>query len=259
MNKDMKELIIDFLDGNLEGELARYVEEKIAEDEHLAREYASLMKLHEVMGNDKLSDPPERLRSGFYDFLETEKKAMVRELPKGSLTPLQYIFRAAAVLALIAMSIWGGIIYQKNNQTEQLAGLQEEIRKNREALLQLMERPPSSASARMSAVYNNDHIESGDEQIMKALFYTLNYDPNTNVRLAAFEAIERYTDNPLVLRELIASLKFQDNPTIQIAIIHHLVELREMDAIEPLQQLVEDENTEQFVKDEARMGLFKLS
>ena len=91
------------------------------------------------------------------------------------------------------------------------------------------------------------------------LIYAMNEDPNTNVRIAALEALGKFRNQPDVRKALIASLRTQKDPLVQIALIRLMVEMKEKGITEELERISTDEETLPAVKDEAHAGLLKLS
>jgi hypothetical protein len=87
----------------------------------------------------------------------------------------------------------------------------------------------------------------------------MNEDPNTNVRLAALEALIKFHQEPVVRKKLIESLSVQKDPSVQITLIQFMVQMKERGVVNQLQQIVDDAHTIKAVKDEALSGLLKLS
>ena len=116
-----------------------------------------------------------------------------------------------------------------------------------------------SASSRIKAVNYTTELSTYDDGIVQALIETLNNDKNANVRLAAMQALAQFSDEQQVREALVASLKIQDKPVVQIALINLLVRIKEQNAIEPLRQIIRDEKIIKVVRDEANYGLLKLS
>ena len=87
----------------------------------------------------------------------------------------------------------------------------------------------------------------------------MNEDPNTNVRMAALEALGKFHNQPHVRKALVASLNTQKDPVVQIALIRLMVEMKEKDITKELERISTDEETLQAVKDEAQAGILRLS
>ena len=80
-------------------------------------------------------------------------------------------------------------------------------------------------------------MQQPDEQVLKALIYTLDYDRNVNVRIAAADAIGRFGNNANVRDALVKSLLKQQEPTLQISIIDILTKFNERRALPALRLL----------------------
>jgi HEAT repeat protein len=91
------------------------------------------------------------------------------------------------------------------------------------------------------------------------LVKTMNNDPNSNVRLAALEALSKYHREPYVKKQLIESMTLQKDPVVQIALIEFLSKLRNTNIKNALQKIAEDNNTDKPVKDQAYSTLTKIS
>ena len=83
-------------------------------------------------------------------------------------------------------------------------------------------------------------------------------DENDNVRLTAFEALSRFTSSEKVKEVFLEALGKEKNPSIQIAIIQVLVQIQEKKAVEPMQRLLEQEDTQPFIKEQIKTGLPKI-
>ena len=116
-----------------------------------------------------------------------------------------------------------------------------------------------SASQRLQGVRVALQMTSADDDVVQALVRTLNEDPNSNVRLAALDALGKFQIEPAVRKALIGSLSTQKDPVVQIALIQLLVRMKEKTVIKDLERMVEDEQNIKAVKDEAYNGILKLS
>ena len=92
-----------------------------------------------------------------------------------------------------------------------------------------------------------------------ALIQAMNEDQNTNVRIAALEALGKFHNQPHVRKALIASLRTQKDPLVQIALIRLMVEMKEKGITKNLKRISTDEETLPAVKDEAQAGILRLS
>ena len=116
-----------------------------------------------------------------------------------------------------------------------------------------------SASTRMQGVSVAYELNKPDDEIVSVLVKTLNSDPNTNVRLAALDALSKFSREDGVCKSLIESLATQKDPIIQIALIQLMVKMKEKSIVKQLEKIATDNKTMKAVKTEAYLGIFKLS
>lgn len=115
-----------------------------------------------------------------------------------------------------------------------------------------------SPASRIAAASRAHKLVNSGNDIVDALVKTLNTDPNANVRLAALDGLNRFYRESYVRKKLLASLKNQQDPVVQIALINLLTRIRESGILEELEKLAGDENTEKVVKDCAYSGIIRL-
>lgn len=252
----MTELINDYIDGNLSGELKAYVEKHIEEDKTWETTYAQYSELNELMMNDKEIEAPDTLRNEFDQFLNQETENQTKVVPLNPATNSKRRYQVAAAVAILAVGYILGISFNKGN-TDEIDQLRNEMAATKALVLNSLD--DQSASSRLGAVNASYSMADMDTDIINAFVKTLNTDENINVRLAALEALSNYADNENVRKALVESLSKQDKPAVQIVLINLLVQLKEKRAIEPLKKLTEDEENIEAVRDEANYGIFKLS
>jgi HEAT repeat protein len=110
-----------------------------------------------------------------------------------------------------------------------------------------------SASQRVLGATVAMKMERPDDEIIHALASAMNEDSNTNVRLAALDALSKFNKEQNVRKLLITSLTTQKDPIVQIALIRILVEIRAQGAVKEFQRITTDEETLKEVKDEAQV------
>jgi len=115
-----------------------------------------------------------------------------------------------------------------------------------------------SPASRIMAIDNTYKLKDAGDDVVNALVETLNSDPNTNVRLAALDGLTRFYRESYVRKKLIASLKNQQDPFVQIALINLLTRMKESVILSQLNQMVKDENTDESVKGCAYSGILRL-
>ena len=122
------------------------------------------------------------------------------------------------------------------------------------AALNNMESPAS----RVNAVSDAFELNNKDNDVVDALVATLNHDPSPNVRLAALDGLARFYKEVYVRKQLVASLKKQQDPVVQIVLIQLLTRMKESSILNELDKLVNDEKTLRAVKDCAYSCIYQL-
>jgi hypothetical protein len=115
-----------------------------------------------------------------------------------------------------------------------------------------------SAASRINAIAATSKLKKGNNTIIDALVQILNNDPNTNVRLAALDGLARFYREEYVRNKLVASLKKQHDPLVQINLINLLTRMRESAILSQLEEIVNNDNSNRAVKDVAYTGLLQL-
>jgi outer membrane protein OmpA-like peptidoglycan-associated protein len=115
-----------------------------------------------------------------------------------------------------------------------------------------------SASTRIAAAMDAYEMKNADKDIVDALVTTMNSDPNTNVRLAALEALAKFHREGYVRKQLTTSLKKQKDPMVQVELIQVLTKMKQKSILTELEKLVKDANTTEAVKDRAYSSILTL-
>ncbi|MBX2968138.1 MAG: HEAT repeat domain-containing protein [Cyclobacteriaceae bacterium] len=262
MNMDQEKLsgmIIDYIDGKLNEADKQLIEQELVKNAEAYKLYEQLKELIQVMDQSKKIEPSEKLKQKFDAFLQAEID-LEQKSKTVFFTPAWY--RAAAAVALLVVG--GGVGYwisQQNQQHAELLALQKEMKETRRLVLAQMNND-QSASQRMlgvMAAYESVQTDRPDDEIVDALVTTMNTDGNSNVRLAAIEALSKFTEEEKVRKALVQSLSAQKDPVVQIALIQLLVQMKEKEAVKSFERIIDDEQSLPAVKDEAHAGIFKLS
>lgn len=259
----LESLLIDYLDGRLNAVDKHIVEGELASNPHARK---LLEELKEVIAVIRLSSPLQPtpgLKENFQRHLDTSIVTSPRAKTI-SFTPRLYRVAAAVALLIVggALGFW---INTNSAQDDRFAQIEEEMKATREQLAETKRAMLSllgndqSASQRIKGVNVAMQLRNADSDVVDALFETLHSDPNTNVRLAALEALARFHNDGFVRKGLISSLKKQTDPMVQIRLIQLMVEMQEKQVVDDLQKIVDDAGLMKAVKDEAHSGILKLS
>ncbi|CAN5552099.1 hypothetical protein BH10BAC4_BH10BAC4_21320 [soil metagenome] len=257
MEKEKLEtLLIDYIDGTLNEADRTTVEREIAKSEEAYGLYQQLREVISAMDRSGAIEPGLQLRGSFDKTLRNE---IAKEKPTKTIFFQPMIYRAAAAVVLVMAGIGIGFWINKNQQLErELAAAKKEAETARQMMLVMMDNP-QSASQRIQGVNVAMKSEKADNEVVRALAKRMNEDPNTNVRLAALEALSKFHEEPLVRKILIEALAEQKDPVVQIALIQLMVRMKEKNAVKDMERIIDDNGTLNAVKDEAYSGILKLS
>ena len=255
----MKELMMDYLEDNLTGELKDFVAKHIEKSEKWREEFEKLTELTNLIENSKELTPDASLREGFEKVLADEIKLSANKPETKTINwsnPKMWM-QVAASIAILVVGVVVGIKITSSTQQDELMALRKEMEVTKKLVLSSLQN--QSASSRIGAVNASYQMTTVDDDIILALINTMNTDQNANVRLAALDALSEFVEEENVRKALIESLTTQDKPVVQIALINLMVRLKENRAIKPLKEIIHDDSSIEAVKDEAHYGVFKLS
>lgn len=252
----MKSLMIDHIDGKITGELAKYVELHIDKNPNAKAEYDELKEIMELISKDKEVEVPEAGKSTFLQMAQEEmNKPPIHSRKVVNLSYSSWL-KIAAAIAFVIIGYLGAQWFNRNTKDEMIA-LQSELNKTKELVMISMMKQ-GSASERLKGIFASTEINNVNEDIIDALILAMNADVNINVRIAAADALSRFSDNEKARLALIASLNQQSFPAVQMKLIDILVNLGDKNALNPMREFSEKEDVLRSVKDEAHMGIFKL-
>ncbi|MFZ6011367.1 MAG: HEAT repeat domain-containing protein [Bacteroidota bacterium] len=253
----LESLLIDYIDNRLNSVDRRTVEAELVNNADAYKLYEELKEVMYLMDRSARLEPSGKLKSSFESMLKQES-ASGRSGKVIFLQPALLYKIAAAVWLLILGGGAGFWISQQRRQAEEIAEMKREMEKTKLMMMAMIENE-QSASQRIQGVNVALSIEKADDEVVTALVKAMNEDMNTNVRLAALEALSKFHQEPRVRKELIKSLAMQKDPVVQIALIQLMVKMKEKGVVQDLQRIVDDNKAIKAVKDEAYSGILKLS
>lgn len=263
MEKEKLEgMLIDYIDNRLNAIDRTLIEQELLSNPNARKLYDELKEVITVMEQSSPLAPPSGLRKNFEKDLAAEMNAsrgrMIFFDPR--------LYRIAAAVALMILSgAIGFWISRHNAQEERLAQIEKEVAATRKQFAETKQAMfgmlgnEYSASQRIKGVSVAMELSTADDEIVEVLFETLHNDPNTNVRLAALEALSGFQEEPAVRKRLVTSLSKQTDPMVQIRLIQLMVVMKEKTVVDDLKKMVDDAGTTKAVKDEAYSGILKLS
>jgi hypothetical protein len=262
---EVESLLIDYLDVQLHPGDRKALEEHLHSCEACRQTLEEYKILFASIADNTTEQPGPALREKFDIMLQSELNidsttSILRDKEEGKIVKMSrrpLLLKIAASIILVTIGVLAGTQLKQGNtnvSSTQMADLKNEVKEMKEALFVNMLNQ-ESASERIKAVSYADDIKDPDNRIINALLATMNEDKNVNVRLAALSSVAKYSDTKYVSDSLIASLKRQTEPIMQIALINILTEKKETKAVGPIRDILMDKNTLQPVKDIAQKGL----
>jgi HEAT repeats len=245
--KQKEELVAKYNEGLADPAEIKLIEQLIESGEVDLTELRELAGLDEQILTMESVSPSINLDDQFYATLANEKKALKS---KNSFATANWNFlfpRLALATVLILIGFSAGYFIQSPSDNKEVSQLTEEVSELKEMMmLSLLEK--ESATQRLKAVSLTSEMDQASEKVTNALFATLNYDENVNVRLAALEALTTYSKDSAVRAKLIESIAIQDSPLVQMALAELMVAIQEKKSVDALKQLLQNENTPKEVK-----------
>lgn len=253
--ENIESKLIDYIDGKLDEKERVAVEREMAQNEEAIKLYEQLLKIIQEMERVQDVKPSQSLQQNFEKMLAEEMQQA-----KGSqffFQPLALRIAAGVVFVLLGIGIgfWLNSSYQ---QKREIARLRHEMDSTKQAMMGMLTNQ-QSASQRMVGATVAYQLVKADDEIVNALVKAMNEDPNTNVRLAALEALGKFKHEANVRKVLIGSLAKQHDPVVQISLIQMMVDMKEKSIIGELEKLTQQKEILKAVKDEAYTGILKLS
>jgi anti-sigma factor RsiW len=163
-------------------------------------------------------------------------------------------------VALLAIGVYSGLhLSGPKPPSPDLAAMQSELTSMKQ-LVVLSMLQQQSATERLQGVTWSTREEQLDPQVLSALLHTLRYDGSVDVRLAALDALSRHArQQPQVHKGILDSLQQEQSPLMQVALIDLLLEWRDRDAAQRLQQLEQRPNLNPTVRQRVEWAKTKLN
>ncbi len=212
-----------------------------------AKEFEKLKELNTQLLQVKLIETDTALKNEFSANLERDKAKQ-----KNSVRSLFHLsYKVAAGVSLFILGSLFGYYFTINNKVTKLE--EEVVELKHSYTTTILKEQTISAKIKAIGYFNGENIIDND--FLKILQDLLNNDDNVNVRLAAANALFKYSNQQEVKAILIESLVDQTEPMVQIELINFLVHNNEKQAIELLQTIISNNEANRIVKQYANKGL----
>lgn len=249
------ELLPDYLDNLLTKKQKQEVESHLADCNSCSVELKEIESIVEVINKESMEAPSDSMRTNFFEQLELEKQNNTKTISLDATSIRSKnnwpnsLLKIAASIALLVGVFFFGKQQQAERSNAEIAQLTDEsLAFKQTAVLSLMGN--QSASKRIQGVTFIEEFTEPDEAIVSALNDRMLHDENTNVRRTAVEVLSTFIASETVKNSFIKALKTEKDPGIQITIIQILGKIQEKKAAASMQYLLEQEDTQPYVKDE---------
>jgi hypothetical protein len=279
--RNIQEQLPDYHDGLLSKADAASLRAHLDTCEACRRESEQLATVLAAITGSPAPEPSPHLRRNFQRMLAqelaAEKKASKAQAPSllsrlvAALLPFEGLTRGAFATLLLCAGLGTGWFLHRPapiptkkedpETTKQIADLRNRL----DAMSQLFADNAQSGrsdSSRLiqTASYTlpSNGTRNDDEHQIAKLIGTMAFDPSTNVRLCALEALYAHADKPIVRKGLLAALPKERSPLVQIAMIDFLAAVDEPAGAEVLQAVSKDTNNDKTVREAAQRALTRL-
>ncbi len=123
---------------------------------------------------------------------------------------------------------------------------------------QLLQQQQGPVNDRLREVLASANTDKPDDKVLDNLLLALAYDPSSNVRLRALEALYPHADRALVRSSVLASLPREQNPLVQLEMIDFVAAARDQDAAPVLKKISQNEAIDRSVREAAGRALTQL-
>jgi len=248
--------LVDYIENNISEKETKAMKTHIETCPNCQAAMSEMQRFLSEVSKEELEQPSESLRINFEKMLLEEKQLQQAKVVKLKTNWKSYLQIAATILLVVGSFLVGR--YQNSERHDiQVAQLENEsLISKQNTMLALMNN--QSASKRIQGVQYVEEFTNLDAEIIEALVKRMLNDGNTNVRLTAVNALQGFISSEKVKDGFVQALETEKNPTIQIALIQSLVKIQAKKALKPMRELLEQEETQPFVKEEIKIALSNI-
>lgn len=251
---NIQEKIIDYIDNNLSEQELKLVENHLKNDKDCYKEVAEMEQLFNTIASDVKELPSKNLQFNFEKLLSEEKEKLTSNTKVIQLESKHNWKQYLRIVASIALVV-SAFLIGKYQPKATIRNANYPTKKEQKVLAMLTNQ---SASKRILAIDLSEELEQPDNKIIEALVSRLFNDKNTNVRLASAEVLAKFSSSETVRNALIKALETDKEPTVQIELIQILAKIQEKRALEPMQKLLEKEETPNYLKQQLQHNIASL-
>ena len=262
---DYRALLPEYWDASLLDENRAELEMHLASCAVCRAEAERLGALWQNLGTMPVAEPPRGMRARFYEKLEAYQQGFDQaRAPKlsifallGSWWSARPALAAGFSVAMLVLGFAGGFLAGGKRENTEVSQLRNEVG-NMKQMVALSLLQQQTASDRLKGVNWAYRVEQPDTEVLAALLYTINHDPNVNVRLSAVDALRAFSESPVARKGLQQAITKQDSPLVQIALIDQIAELRDRSAVPTLKALTTEPQVNAEVRQRASWALGRI-
>ena len=266
--EEIQGLLSEYIDNYLDDKDRILVDEHLSSCEACSKEFEEIESLFLGLKDMELEEPSENVRNSFYNMINSYTLGMHNRIKLSlhekalnwidSWWPKRPVVQFAVTMSVLIIGLATGLkMNMKNESEKQIVQIRNDMNQMRQTVMSSLLNQ-SSVTERIKGLTMTGRLENVDSQFLSTLLLLLNSDTDVNVRLAAINALSKYTDNEYVRQELVKSLGLQSSPLVQISLIDLLSSIQENDSYPTLMRMIENPETNDPVKKRAKKALTRL-
>lgn len=257
--KYIKDHLYDYYEGQLENSVHVEFENHLKYCNNCQKEFMEIQKLMETL--HKVSDhkPDLQLENEFLAVLAEEKALSGNSLRKANTrTVFISVLKYASIILLMFSCYYLGYFAKDNRYRVDVASLKQE-KTELKSLMTLALLENESASKRIQGLHFAQELSHPEDEILDLLFNKMKYDDHISVRLASAQALKKFSMDDQVVLQFLKTLELEKDITMQLELIEILVDIKEKRAIPIMKELLQDQYSPEYVKEQIQLELTYLT